>query len=95
MFLARRLIIKKVCFETSSLSALIGDIVEGVGVGVGVVPGVYAEAASRLKRVQLFGPKSGLWRSSVVVVVRDTEMTEPYSGQFLADLVFITFQCEK
>lgn len=73
LFFARRLINKRVCFETSSLSALIRAIAEGVGFGF--VPGVYAEDASRLKRVQLFGPKSGLWRSSVVVAARDSEMT--------------------
>ncbi|MEN9811080.1 MAG: hypothetical protein RLZZ488_2647 [Pseudomonadota bacterium] len=73
LFLTRQFIKKRLCFESSSLSAVIRAIAEGIGFGF--VPGLYAEDASRLKRVELFGPKAGLWKSTVVVAARDAENT--------------------
>lgn len=71
-FLTKRLIRKNPRFESSSIASVIRAIAEGIGFGF--LPGVYCEDASRLKRVQLTGPKNGFWRTNLVVAARDNAL---------------------
>lgn len=76
-FLARRLIRKRIRFESSSIASIIRAIAEGIGIGF--LPGVYCEDAIRLKRVQISGPKLGFWKSSLIVAARDSASTKRLS----------------
>jgi len=69
-YLARRLIRKTCRIESSSLSSIIRVVAEGIGFSF--LPSLYAEDAMRLKRVQCFGPKSGLWKSNLVIAAQDS-----------------------
>lgn len=69
-YLARRLIRKTCRIESSSLSSIIRVVAEGIGFSF--LPSLYAEDAMRLKRVQCFGPKSGFWKSNLVIAAQDS-----------------------
>jgi DNA-binding transcriptional LysR family regulator len=73
-FMARKLIRKHIRFESSSIASIIRAVAEGMGIGF--LPGVYCEDAIRLKRVQMSGPKQGFWKSSLVVVARESSNTK-------------------
>ena len=69
-YLARRLIRKHCRIESSSLSSLIRVVAEGIGFSF--LPSLYAEDAMRLKRVHCIGPKSGFWKSNLMIAAQDS-----------------------